>query len=143
MEKFSYEENGYNRHEVNLFVGEVIKQTEGVIARVKSQEQELYKLRAELEHYRKIEGTLKQAIFNAEEASNNIKRMARDEANMIMRDARHNANRIVNEALLRSEKIQMESDTLLRNTKIFKNRLKAVVEQQLTVVEEIEKLELE
>ena len=143
MEKFSYEENGYNRHEVNLFVSEVIRQTEGVITRVKKQESELVKLRSELEHYTKLEGTLKQAIFNAEKASDNIKRMARDEADMVMRDARHNANRIVNEALLRSEKIQMESDTLLRNTKIFKNRLRSIVEQQLTVVEEIEKLELE
>ena len=48
MEKFSYEENGYNRREVNLFVGEVIKQTEGVINRVKSQEKELIKLLSEI-----------------------------------------------------------------------------------------------
>lgn len=143
MEKFSYEENGYNRREVNLFVGEVIKQTEGVINRVKSQERELIKLKSELEHYKKMEGTLKQAIFNAQEASDNIKRMAREESDMIVSDARHNANRIVNEALLRAEKIEMESDTLLRNTRIFKNKLKSVVEQQLQVVEEIEKLELE
>lgn len=143
MEKFSYEENGYNRKEVNLFVGEVIKQTEGVINRVKTQEKELIKLRSELEHYKKMEGTLKQAIFNAEKASDDIKRMAREEADMVVSDAKHNANRIVNEALLRSEKIEMESDTLLRNTRIFKKKLKSVVEQQLTVVEEIEKLELE
>ncbi len=143
MEKFSYEENGYNRKEVNLFVGEVIKQTEGVINRVKKQEKELIQLKSELEHYKKMEGTLKQAIFNAQEASDNIKRMAREESNMIVSDAKHNANRIVNEALLRAEKIEMESDTLLRNTRIFKNKLKSVVEQQLQVVEEIEKLELE
>ena len=31
MDKFSYETNGYNREEVNQFVGDVIKQTEGIV----------------------------------------------------------------------------------------------------------------
>ena len=30
MEKFSYEENGYNRKEVNHFIGEVIENTEAI-----------------------------------------------------------------------------------------------------------------
>ena len=143
MEKFSYETNGYNRSEVNRFVGDVINNTEAIIKRVKTQARQIEDLKKELEHYKNIEGTLKQAIYNAQSASDNIKRLAREESDMILTDARHNANRIVNEALLRAEKIELDSDTLLRNTKIFKKKLKAIVEQQLEVVEEIEMLELE
>ena len=45
MEKFSYETNGYNRSEVNQFVSDVISETEGVITRVKSQRDEIEKLK--------------------------------------------------------------------------------------------------
>ena len=78
MDKFSYEANGYNRKEVNQFIGDVIVQTESIIERVKSQNTEIEKLRAELEHYKSIEDTLKKAIIKAEETGDNIRRMARD-----------------------------------------------------------------
>lgn len=143
MEKFNYEQNGYNRQEVNRFVEDVIKQTEGIIVRCQEQTKQIERLQAELKHYQTMEQTLKQAIMNAEVASDNIKRMARDESEMIISDAKHNANRIVNEALLRAEKIENEADTLEKNMKIFKRKLKIIVEQQLAVVEEIETLELE
>ena len=143
MEKFSYEKNGYNRSEVNRFVGDVIENTEVIVKRVKEQRKESENLKKELEHYKNIEGTLKQAIYNAQASSDNIKRLAREECDMILTEAKHNANRIVNEALLRAEKVDMNTDTLLRNTRIFKKKLKSIVEQQLQVVEEIEMLELE
>ena len=62
---------------------------------------------------------------------------------MIITDAKHNASRIVNEALLKAEKIQTNADTLEQNMKIFKRKLKLIIEQQLAVVEEIEVLELD
>ena len=143
MEKFSYEANGYNRSEVNQFVGDVIRETEGIITRVKKQNAEIQELKKELEHYRNIEDTLKSAIIKAEETGDNIKRMAREESEMIITDAKHNASRIVNEALLKAEKIENNTELLERNMRIFKRKLKSIVEQQLAVVEEIEVLELE
>lgn len=150
MEKFSYEQNGYSRREVNQFIGEVIRETEGIINRVKDQkqkiikqEEELSKLRMQLEQYKQVENTLKQALINAEKTSDNIKKNARDESDIIIKEARNNANRIVNDALLRAEKIEINADTLERNMRIFKKKLKSIIEQQLSVVEEIETLELE
>lgn len=143
MEKFSYEANGYNRNEVNQFVSDVIKETEGIITRVRKQNAEIEDLKKELQHYREIEANLKNAIVRAEETGDNIKRMAREESDMIVTDAKHNASRIVNEALLRAEKIELQADTLERNMRIFKKKLKSIMEQQMAVVEEIEILELE
>ena len=143
MEKFSYEANGYNRNEVNQFVSDVIRETEGIITRVRKQNTEIEELKKELQHYREQENNLKSAIMKAEETGDNIKKMAREESNMIVNDAKHNASRIVNEALLRAEKIELQADTLERNVRIFKKKLKAIMEQQMAVVEEIEILELE
>ena len=143
MEKFSYEANGYNRSEVNQFVSDVIKETEGIITRVRRQNAEIDELKKELQHYRELETSLKDAIMKAEETGDNIKKMAREESTMIVNDAKHNASRIVNEALLRAERIENQADLLERNMRIFKKKLKAIMEQQMAVVEEIEILELE
>ena len=73
----------------------------------------------------------------------NIKKMAKEERDMIIRDAKNNASRIVNEALLKAERIELQANTLERNMRIFKKKLKSIMEQQMAVVEEIEILELE
>lgn len=143
MEKFSYETNGYNRDEVNKFINDVIVQTENIVSRCRKQRDEIESLKKELEHYRNLEKSLNMAILKAEETGDNIKRMARNEAEMIIGDAKGNASRIVNESLLRAEKIENRADILERNLKIFKRKLRIIVEQQMAVVDELEVLELD
>ena len=143
MEKFSYETNGYNRREVNDFVNEVIRETEGIITKVRNQTNELAELRKELEHYKSLEGSLQQAIRKAEETSNAMKQVAYEEKEAILENAKHNASRIVNEALLKADKIDHEREQIEKNMRIFKKKLRLIVEQQMAVVDEIEVLELE
>ena len=143
MDKFNYEANGYNRAEVNKFVTDVIKETEGIIKKCKDQKKEIADLKEKLSHYEDLENTLKQSLINAEKTANNVKRLAREEADIIVSDAKHNASRIVGESLLKARKIEQEADTLEKNVKIFKRKLKIIVEQQMAVVEEIETLDLE
>ncbi len=143
MDKFNYEANGYNKIEVNKFVTDVIRETEGIIQKCQQQKQEIMQLKDKLAHYEQLENTLKQSLINAEKTGDNIKRLAREEADTVISDAKHNASRIVNEALLKAEKIENEADLLEKNVKIFKRKLKIIVEQQLAVVEEIELLDLE
>ncbi len=143
MEKFSYETNGYNRSEVNSFINDVIRETEGIISKVRQQSTEIEELRKELEHYKKLESALNNAVMRADETGNDIKRLAREESDLIIREAKNNASRIVNEALLKAEKIENNRETLERNMKIFKRKLKLIIEQQMAVVDEIEVLEIE
>ena len=143
MDKFNYEANGYNRSEVNKFVTDVIKETEGIIKKCKDQKKEIADLKEKLSHYEDLENTLKQSLINAEKTADNVKRLAREEADIIVSDAKHNASRIVGESLLRARKIEDEADRLEKNVKIFKRKLKIIVEQQMAVVEEIETLDLE
>ena len=143
MDKFNYEANGYNRAEVNKFVTDVIKETEGIIKKCKDQKKEIADLKEKLSHYEDLENTLKQSLINAEKTADNVKRLAREEADIIISDAKHNASRIVGESLLKARKIEQEADTLEKNVKIFKRKLKIIVEQQMAVVEEIETLDLE
>ena len=143
MEKFHYEANGYNRSEVNAFIERVIRETEGIINKCQEQKDEIKDLKDKLESYKVLEDSINKSIANAEKTSDNIKRLAREEANVIVSDAKNNASRIVNDALIRSERIEQQADVLERNIKIFKRKLKIIVEQQLAVVEEIEVLDLD
>lgn len=142
MDKFSIVERGYSVTEVNKFVDDVIAQTEGMLEKMKKQRYENESLKSEIERYKRQEADLRHALLKAEQSSNEIKRYAYEEKNTIIEDARKNASRIVNDALLRAEKIEIKADTLERNIRIFKKKLKLVVEQQLAVVEEIEELKL-
>lgn len=143
MEKFNYEENGYNRNEVNHFINDVIRQTEDIINKYRRQEVELDRIKSELRHYQQMEEVMKQSVFNAEANGEHIRKLAKEEADMIISDAKHNADRIVNEALLKAEKIEVNREVLEKNMKIFKRKLKLIIEQQMAVVDEIEVLELE
>lgn len=143
MDKFHYEANGYNRSEVNAFIERVIRETEGIINKCQEQKDEIKDLKDKLESYKILEDSINKSIVNAEKTSDNIKRLAREEANVIVSDAKNNASRIVNDALIRSERIEQQANVLERNIKIFKRKLKIIVEQQLAVVEEIEVLDLD
>lgn len=143
MDKFNYEANGYNKAEVNKFVNDVIRETEGIIRKYQDQKKEITALKEKLAHYEVMEETLKQSLINASKTADNVKRLAREEADIIIGDAKHNASRIVGESLLKARKIENEADTLEKNVKIFKRKLKIIVEQQMAVVDEIETLDLE
>ena len=143
MDKFNYEANGYNKVEVNKFVNDVIKETEGIIKKCQEQRKEIRVLQDKLSHYENMEDTLKHSLINAEKTADNVKSLAREEADIIIKEAKNNASRIVGEALLKARRIEEERDTLERNIKIFKRKLKIIVEQQMAVVEEIETLDLD
>lgn len=142
MNKFKVEDKGYSVSEVNKFVDDVIAQTEGMLDKMKKLRDDNENLKKEILSYKKNEEELKRALYKAEEASTEIRKSAYEERNSIIDDARKNASRIVNDALLRAEKIEIKSDTLERNMRIFKRKLKLVVEQQLAVIDEIEELNL-
>lgn len=143
MDHFNLEENGYNRSEVNEFLSDVIKQTNELLEKCRVQSEEIDKLKKELEIYKVRENSINDIISKAEEECDNIRKNAREERENIIDDAKQNASLIVNDALLRAKKIENSTELLESNMKIFKAKLRLLVEQQRNIVEEIEVLELE
>jgi len=143
MKKFNKEFNGYNKSEVNSFLEDTINQMEKLLSKLERQQSEISSLKTQIIHYQDIERSLNLALNSVEASGESIRRTAKNEAKMIIDEANRNANRIVNDALIRSEKIEMKTENAKRNLRVFKNRLRKVVEQQLEVVEEIEILEIE
>jgi len=148
MEKFTKTLRGYDPNEVNAFIDQIINHVEKMVSDIKvknnklaSLEEENEKLKHKLEQYERMEATLNRAIIMAERTSEQIKLTAHQESETILNDAKRNANRIVNDALLRAEKTEMEADMLRRNVTIFKRRLREIIEAQLEMVNDIEKVD--
>jgi len=153
MERFNRVLRGYDPEEVNKFLDKVIEQVEGMVEEIKTKDAQLkaYKnmeaeyvsLKQNKDQYLRMEETLKRAIVMAERTSEQIKLTAYQERDIILNDAKKNANRIVNESLMKSEQIQRQADNLRRNVVVFKKRIRDVVETQLQVIDDIERIELD
>ena len=142
MVKFSKEFNGYNKSEVSSYLCEITVETEKLLNKLESQQQEITNLKQELLHYKDIEKSLNIALMGANNVGDNIRKMAQEEYNTIIADAKKNASKIVNDALIRNEKIELKTQQAERNLRIFKNKMRTIIEEQLEIVDEIETLEL-
>ncbi len=149
MEKFNRALRGYDPDEVNKFLDQIISQVEKMVAEIKEKDKLLNTLKDENEslkdkitHYENLESTLNRAILMSQKTSDKMRQAATLESETILNNAKENANRILNEALMRAEKTELEANMLKRNINIFKRRLKDIIEAQLEVVSEIEKVEL-
>ena len=152
MEKFTRVPDGYNPSEVNQFLDQVINQVSVIINESKEKDEKIRELekklaetanlRDKLSQYQKMEQTLSKAIYMAQKTADQMRTMAYQERDNILEEAKNNANRIVNDSLLKAEKTRDEADMLKRNVNIFKHRIKSIVEAQIEVIEELDKIEL-
>ncbi len=138
MKKFNTIINGYDKNEVNTFVKDVTNEYEKMLNKLKERDSEIVLLKKKIEHYKDLETTLTKAVSIAEDSSKQIKQIAKEEAKSIVTDAKKNASHIVNDALIEAEKINIEVDKLRRNLKIYKARIKQTIEEQLTMVDDID-----
>ena len=143
MEKFSTSFSGYNKEEVNKFIDDVIKQVESMINNMKSKDLEIENLKAELEHYKSLENSFNRALNLAEDAGQQIKNTAKNDSAQIILEAKRNADRIINNALIKSEQISKDADRLRRNIIIFKRRLRDILETQIELTDDIDRLSIE
>lgn len=148
----------YSPEEIENFLDKVIQQVEIMIKDNKEKSIQLQKkdlqidslkkalentnhMRDKLAQYERMEDTLNRAILMAQKTSDQIKSTAHKESEIIIEDAKRNASRIVNESLLKAEKAEDEAEMLKRNINIYKKRLRSIIENQLAMIDEIEKVE--
>jgi len=129
---------GYSKSELNDFIEYIIKQTEDNIEVLKFQQEEVKRLKKELETYKKLEDTYYHINKRAEENINKTKELASFEAKTILEEAKNNANQIINSALVEASKIENKNITLANNLKLYKKKMRNILIQQLDEVENIE-----
>ncbi len=143
MKKFDTVFRGYDKQQVQAFLDEIIKNYEQLLRKSQQTQEDNIKLNEQLKYYQNIEDRMNRAIYTAESAGDQIKKNARREAEMLVTEARHNASRIINDALLKAEKAQNHADQLRRNTNTLKKRLRQIIQNQLDVIEEMDRVDFD
>ena len=142
MNKFDRSINGYNIHQVNAFVDDCVVKVDDMITKLKEKDLEIDRLNRELDHYKHMDETLNRAVVMAEEASSKYKASSLNESDLIISEAKKNANRIINDALLKAESIEEESQRLRRNIITYKRRMRNIIEEQMNLVDDLDKVDL-
>ena len=140
MKRFSIVSNGYDIDEDNRFIDIVIGRLEKLNA-----ENAAYSAKIEKLQERKSNmdtEKLEKALLAVQETSDRMKEVAREEAKIIVEEARNNANAIIHEALVNSEKTEHERIILEKNIKVYKQRMKSLVQGQLELIDELDKIEI-
>lgn len=133
--EFTKSFRGYDEDEVNEFLDQVIKDYEMVIREKKELQEKLSQLEEKLGHFTNIEETLNKSILVAQETAEEVKGSATKESKLIIKEAEKNADRIINEALSKSRRISIEVEELKKQAKVFRTRLKMLVEAQLEMIQ--------
>jgi len=134
MKRFSIVNNGYNIEEVNNFIDIVIKKLEKL-----SQDNNNYLM--QLENLKKqneinLDVRVSKALIAAQETTDKMKELAKEEANLIIKEAKDNASAIVNEALINAQKTEQEYQLLKKKYNVYKTRVESLVKAQLELLEE-------
>ena len=99
-------------------------------------------LHNQINYYKSIESTLNNSMAMVRHTSEQVKNNALKEREVIINDAKGIASRILNDALIRAERINMESNKLKRDVSIYKNKVRSLIECQLEVIDDIEKIDI-
>lgn len=147
MKRFSIVEKGYDVDEVNRFIDIVIERLEKLNTENTTYDAKIERLNARIqEKENTIDGQdvkkLEKAILAVQETSDRMKEVAKEEARIIVEEAKNNANSIVHEALIKAEKTEQERILLEKNMRIYKEKIKSMIEAQLRIASDLDKVEL-
>lgn len=143
MKRFSIVNNGYDIDEVNRFIDIVIGRLEKLNAENTAYSAKIEKLNSKLQENSNNDiNKLEKAILAVQETTDKMKEVAREEARIIVEEAKNNANTIVHEALVNAQKTEQERLLLEKNIKVYKQKMKSLVEGQLELIDELDRIEM-
>lgn len=144
MKRFSIVNNGYNIEEVNNFIDIVIKKLEKLSADNNNYLIQLEQLKKQVANSNNYNTQLKpdldskvtKALLAAQETTDKMKELAKEEANLIIKEAKENANAIIHEALVNAQKTEQQNELLKKNYNVYKAKITSLVKAQLQLLEE-------
>ena len=136
MKRFSIVNNGYNITEVNEFIDIVIKKLEKLSIENNDYLKQLEELKSNRD--KNIDMKVARALVAANETTDRMKELAREEASLIVKEAKDNASAIVHEALINAQKQEQEYQLLKKKYNVYKSKIESLAKSQLSLIEDEE-----
>ena len=135
MRRFSIVNNGYNIEEVNHFIDIVIRKLEKLSDENTNYLKELESLKKQSNQT--IDFKVSKALIAAQETTDKMKELAKEEANLIIKEAKDNASAIVQEALINAQKTEQEYEILKKKCKVYQTKIESIAKAQLELCKDI------
>ncbi|MFO8069099.1 MAG: DivIVA domain-containing protein [Alkalibacterium sp.] len=147
--EFPVRMRGYDQDQVNDYLDQIIKDYEMLLKQKKEMEKKLVLAEEKLANYDQMHDSLNKSILVAQEAADRLKLNAEKEAEMIAKEAgteasnlkheaENNADELLKDAVTKARKIELETEELRKQSRIFRQRLQLMIESQLELVKKEE-----
>lgn len=147
--EFPVRMRGYDQDEVNDYLDQIIKEYEMLLKQKKETDNKLSLAEEKLANYDQMHDSLNKSILVAQEAADRLKLNAEKEADMIAKEANNeaanlkheaenNADELLKDAVTKARKIELETEELRKQSRIFRQRLQLMIESQLELVKKEE-----
>lgn len=136
---------GYDKEEVNEFLDIVTEDYEHLVRLNREQEHKIKELEERLAYFDEMKESLTQSVILAQETAEKVKASARTESDNLVNKASYDAQHLIEEAkakaneILRdatddAKRVAVETEDLKRQSRAFHQRLLAVIEGQMGLV---------
>lgn len=128
---------GYNQDEVDEFLDMVKEDFEQLYRENLELKEKVRLFEAQIDKYEGIEETLKATLITAQSAAEDTCSAANKKAKIIVEEAELRSRQIIEQANNRVIEIRKEYDSLVKEFKIFRNKFKSLLEDEIRSIDDI------
>lgn len=128
---------GYNEEEVDEFLDIVKEDFENLYRENLDLKEKLKLYQEQVSRYKSIEETLNATLITAQTAAEDTCSAANKKAKIIVEEAQLQSKHIIDETNNRILELKKEYDNLVREFKVFRNRFKSLIKEELDTLDEI------
>ena len=131
--------NGYSVDEVDDFLDELTVEYEKIFKENSEYKNEVTKLKGDMEHYKAIESTLQSTLVMAQNAAEEVKSVAKQQAEQIINEAKLNAQKEVDALMNQISLKEKELEDVQKQFDVYKAKMESLLISQLELLKDINK----
>ncbi len=131
--------NGYSVDEVDDFLDELTVEYEKIFKENSEYKNEVTKLKGDMEHYKAIESTLQSTLVMAQNAADEVKDVAKQQAEQIINEAKLNAQKEVDALTNQISLKEKELEDVQKQFDVYKAKMESLLISQLELLKDINK----
>lgn len=128
---------GYNEDEVDEFLDTVKEDFENLYRENVDLKEKLKLYQEQVSRYKSIEETLNATLITAQTAAEDTCTAANKKAKIIVEEAELKSKQIIEDSNERILELRKEYDSLVKEFKVFRNRFKSLIEDEMRNIDEI------
>ncbi len=135
--EFRRKMRGYDQDEVDEFLDKIVIDYEKLYRENAELKDKINLQNEKMRHYIELENTIQNTLLMAQKASEDAETNAKEKATIILKEAENQAENIIKDANKQVVQLINDKEELIKNTKIFKTKVKSLLETQIEILNEI------